>query len=65
MSIMNFKGDIMVKCWSDKVVSKLPSIPIVLFDKDSDGSYKRIAIVESINEDGTITVIESNNTFKR
>lgn len=47
-----------MKCWSETVLDKLPPIDLVLV-KNKDGSYHP-AIVKSINEDGTITIIESN-----
>ena len=48
----------MNKCWSEEILDKLPQPPIVVFD---DG---HVGIIESINEDGTVTVIESNNKIK-
>ena len=44
----------MIKCWSEEVLDKLPLPPIIVFN---DG---HVGMLEPINEDGTITVIESN-----
>ena len=41
--------------WHEKALDKLPSPPIIVFD---DG---HIAIIKSVNEDGTVICIESNN----
>lgn len=49
----------MTKCWSEKVLDKLQPIPFIFFDDDLDGIYERVGIIESGNEDGTITVVES------
>ena len=54
-----------MKSWCEIAQDKLPSIPAILFDKDSDGNYKRIALIESVNKDGTITYIESNKSLSR
>ena len=65
LKIVDKWNDIPEECWSDMVQDKLPPIPAVLFNKDSDGNYKHIAIIESINEDETITCIESNKSLNR
>ena len=44
-----------MECWNEKALDKLPPPPVVIFE---DG---HIAVIESINEDGIVTVIESNN----
>ena len=46
------------KCFSDEILDKLPPSRLA-FVKHEDGSYHP-AILESVNEDGTVTVIESN-----
>ena len=46
------------KCFSDEILDKLPPSRLV-FVQNKDGYYHP-AILESINKDGTVTVIESN-----
>ena len=53
-----------MKCWSDEILNKVQIHPVIVFDKDINGNYKRIAVVESISEDGTIICIESNKKMK-
>lgn len=54
-----------MKCWSEEALDKLPSIPFIFFDRNLDGVYESCGIIESVNEDGTITVTESNEEFNR
>ena len=54
----------MIKCLSDEVLNKLPPVTNLVYVRDKDGSYHP-AILESINKDGTATVIERNKYYRK
>ena len=51
-----------IRCWSDGAIDKLPPSKLV-FALWEDGSCY-CAELKSINEDGTITIIESNKVYE-
>ena len=54
----------MIKCWSAQLLEVLPHNDHLVFIKDSDDGCHP-AILVSVNEDGTVTVIESNKEYKQ